>query len=64
MMYVRIYTHRYEGQGTSNMAIVDVEIPSGYVYLGYRVSDSKNDTIEREEVRGDNAIFYLSEVRT
>ena len=41
------------------MAIVDVEIPSGFVYTGF--SDSRR-VIERQEIRGSNAIFYISGV--
>ena len=41
------------------MAIVDVEIPSGYVYIQY--SDFRG-VIERQETRGSNAIFYISSV--
>ena len=49
----------YHGEGESNMAIVDVEIPSGYVYVQY--SDFRG-VIERQETRGSNAIFYISSV--
>ena len=42
------------------MAIVDVEIPSGYMYIQF--SDSRR-VIERQETRESNAIFYISSVR-
>ena len=44
------------------MAIVDVELPSGYTYSDHRVTLG-DDTIERTDVRGSNAIFYFNEVR-
>jgi CD109 antigen len=50
---------RYLDEGESNMAIVDVEIPSGYVFITY--SDPSR-VIERQETRGSNAIFYISAI--
>lgn len=41
------------------MAIVDVEIPSGYQYVEH--TDISN-AIERTDVRGDNAVFYINGV--
>ena len=41
------------------MAIVDVEIPSGYRYTIHL----PNPAIERVDVRGSNAVFYISGVR-
>ena len=41
------------------MAIVDVEIPSGYECVEYK----DPGVIERHEIRGDNAVFYINEVR-
>ena len=55
-----IFWCSYLGEGESNMAIVDVEIPSGYVFVQY--SDSRR-VVERQETRGSNAIFYISSVR-
>jgi alpha-2-macroglobulin len=46
----------YLGEGSSNMAIVDVEIPSGYEYVGH----TSNTAIERVDVRGSNAVFYIN----
>ena len=40
------------------MAIVDVEIPSGYRYIQHR----ENKAIERVDVRGSNAVFYINGV--
>ena len=45
-------------EGASNMVIVDVEIPSGYVFAGY----NEANFIQRQETRGANAIFYINEV--
>ena len=61
MYYVPTYNTccRYLDEGESNMAIVDVEIPSGYVFITY--SDPSR-VIERQETRGSNAIFYISAV--
>ena len=44
----------------SNMAIVDVEIPSGYVFTGH---DDVSGVIERREARGSNVVFYINDVR-
>ena len=41
------------------MAIVDVEIPSGYQYVQHRA----NIAIERVDVRGSNAVFYINGVK-
>lgn len=41
------------------MAIVDVEIPSGYRYVEHTDLD---DAVERTDVRGDNVVFYLNGV--
>ena len=46
------------GEGDSNMAIVDIEIPSGYQYT----SHEKEKGIERVDVRGSNIVIYLSGV--
>ena len=42
------------------MAIVDVEIPSGYVFTDYH---DFNGVVERRDVRGSNIVFYINEVR-
>ena len=52
--------YSYLGEDESNMAIVDVEIPSGYVFTDYY---DYNGVVERRDVRGSNVVFYINEVR-
>lgn len=49
----------YLGRGVSNMAIVDVEIPSGFQHVEHTDLDN---AIERTDIRGDNAVFYINGV--
>ena len=61
VMQIHMCTYcRYLGSGESNMAIVDVEIPSGYVFD--KLYDPSK-VVQRHEVRGSNAVFYINEVR-
>lgn len=41
------------------MAIVDVEIPSGFQHVEHTDLDN---AIERTDIRGDNAVFYINGV--
>ena len=43
------------------MVIVDVEVPSGYVYSGH---EDTGGVIERTDRRGSSVVFYINEVNT
>ena len=47
------------------MAIVDVEVPSGFVFTGYRFLDNGAVAaeLERVDARGSNVVFYFNDVR-
>ncbi len=56
--------YRYLSGSVSNMAIVDVESPSGYIYSTWRFQDEsgRNADLERVEKKGSNVVFYFNEV--
>ena len=45
----------------SNMAILDVQLPSGCVFEKYETGKAKVN-IQRNEVKGDNVVFYMDSV--
>ncbi|XP_064400639.1 C3 and PZP-like alpha-2-macroglobulin domain-containing protein 8 [Halichondria panicea] len=54
---------RYLGGESSDMAIVDVEIPSGYLFSHHELADQiAGAELERFEPRGTSVVFYFNNV--